>query len=146
MIIVIMNLLITRFNQNSPDNALDTVQRWLRWEQFARGTSQLTEIPLWGRKVRFLPHSSQLVGVSQLFQTLFSKIICLKRNLLWEGVFLPYFIRRPCAENLSTAVLSTRLGESATWSTMLLSSEMELFSLSRRFFSARFLASLPLLQ
>lgn len=59
-------------------------------------------------------------------------------------VFLKtWFSRKPCAASLRIAVLSTRRAESATWGTMVDNSWMALFSLSRRFFSARFLASRP---
>lgn len=56
----------------------------------------------------------------------------------------PYLRRNPWAAKRSTAVLSTRLGDSATCGTIVESSCIDPLSLSRRFFSARLRASRPL--
>lgn len=58
---------------------------------------------------------------------------------------LPYSMRRPCAENLKMPVLSMRFDEPATFRTRPANSWIDLFNLSRRFFSARLRASRPLL-
>lgn len=58
---------------------------------------------------------------------------------------LPYSMRRPCAENRKMPVLSMRFDEPATFLTRPASSWIDLFNLSRRFFSARLRASRPLL-
>lgn len=62
----------------------------------------------------------------------------------WSESLKTYCSRSPCAAYLRTAVLSTRLGDSATCGTIVVNSCIEPFNLSRRFFSARFLASRPL--
>lgn len=58
---------------------------------------------------------------------------------------LPYSIRRPCAENRNIPVLSIRFVELATFRTRPANCWIDLFNLSRRFFSARLRASRPLL-
>lgn len=67
------------------------------------------------------------------------------RRRIRRRMNLPYSMRSPCAENLKMPVLSIRFDEPATFRTRPASSWIDLFNLSRRFFSARLRASRPLL-